>query len=102
MREAGEELGRPSGVVRRPQVGKFWKQVAVRPDLVLRHLPVCVDSHENVTGVVGERPAIAREGCRAGGIIRQHVRSSVRAARLASSGAYPPTCSRACAKTDMK
>jgi hypothetical protein len=51
---------RPSGVVRLPQVGKFWKQVAVRPDLVLHHLPVCEDSHKGITGVIGERAATAR------------------------------------------
>src|SRR5262245_35566681 len=66
--------GGPSGVVRRPQVGKFWKQVAVRPDLVLHHLPVCEDSHEGVTGVIGERAATARKACWARRVIGQHVR----------------------------
>ena len=61
--EGGEETGRPSGVVRRPQVGKFWKQVAVRPDLVLHHLPVFEDSHKGITGVIGERAATARKAC---------------------------------------
>src|SRR5262249_34883550 len=64
----------PLGIVRRPQVGKPGKQIAMRPYLVFRHLPVCEDSQEGVTGVVGERPAIVREGCWAGGVIGQHVR----------------------------
>src|SRR5262249_58051285 len=54
-------------------IGKLGKQIAVRPNLVLRHPPVCEDSHERVTGVVGERAAIAREGCWAGGIIGHHI-----------------------------
>ena len=44
------------------------------PYLILGHLPVCEDGHEGITGVVGECPAIAREGCRAGGIIGQYLR----------------------------
>ena len=60
--------------MRRTQVGKVGKQIAVGPYLVLGHLPVCEDSHEDVTGIVGERSPIAREGCWAGGIIGQHVR----------------------------
>jgi hypothetical protein len=49
--------------VRRPQVGELGEQIAVSPYLVIRHLPVCGDSQEDVTGVVAECPAIApREG----------------------------------------
>src|SRR6516164_3163801 len=59
--------------VGRPHIGKVGKQIAVRPNLVLRHPPVCEDSHERVTGVVGERATIAREGCWAGGIIGHHI-----------------------------
>ena len=50
----------PSGIVRRPQVGELGKQIAVRPYLVPCHPPVCEDSQEGISGVVGERPAIAR------------------------------------------
>src|SRR6516165_8838837 len=49
--------------VRRPQIRKLGKQIAVGPYFVLRHLPVREDRYESVTGVIGERPAIAREGC---------------------------------------
>src|SRR5262245_54239318 len=59
--------------VGRAHIGKLGKQIAVRPNLVLRHPPVCEDSHERVTGVVGERATIAREGCWAGGIIGHHI-----------------------------
>ena len=34
----------PSGVVRGPLVGEFGKQIAVRPDLIPRHLPIGEDS----------------------------------------------------------
>src|SRR5262249_36369680 len=54
-------------------IGKLGKQIAVRPNLVLHHPPVCEDSHERVTGVVGERATIAREGGWAGGIIGHHI-----------------------------
>src|SRR6266404_5656006 len=63
-----------SGIVRWPEVGKLGKQIAVGPHLVLCHLPVCEDSQEGVSSVVGERPAIAREGCWAGGVVGQHIR----------------------------
>src|SRR5215471_14328155 len=59
--------------VRRAHIGKLGKQIAVRSHLVLRYLPVCENSHEDVTGVVGERPAIAREGCWEGGVIGHHI-----------------------------
>src|SRR5262245_7215738 len=59
--------------VRRAHIGKLGKQIAVRPNLVLRHPPVCEDSHERVTGVDGERATIVREGCWAGGIIGHHI-----------------------------
>src|SRR5215472_8736156 len=59
--------------VGRAHIGKLGKQIAVRPNLVLRHPPVCEDCHERVTGVVGERATIAREGCAAGGIIGHHI-----------------------------
>src|SRR5262249_13078463 len=65
-------LSSPS-FVGRAHIGKLGKQIAVRPNLVLRHPPVCEDSHERVTGVVGERATIAREGCWAGGIIGHHI-----------------------------
>src|SRR5262249_3670918 len=57
----------------RATIRKIGKQIAVRPNLVRRHPPVCEDSHERVTGVVGERATIAREGCWAGGIIGHHI-----------------------------
>jgi hypothetical protein len=63
-----------SGIVRRPEVGELGKQIAVGPYLVPRHFPVCEDSQEGITGVVGERPAIAREYGRARGVIGQYVR----------------------------
>src|SRR5262249_17103113 len=65
-------LSSPS-FVGRAHIGKLGKQIAVRPNLVLRPPPICEDSHERVTGVIGERPTIAREGCWAGGIIGHHI-----------------------------
>src|SRR6516162_8300911 len=63
-----------SDIVRRAQVGKLAKQIEVGPNVILRHLPVCEDGHEDVTGIVGKCPAIAREGCLAGGVIGQYLR----------------------------
>ena len=60
--------------MRRPQVGELIKQIVVGPYLVPRHLPVCEDSQEGISGIVGECPAIAREGRRARGVIGQHIR----------------------------
>ena len=60
--------------MRRPQVGELIKQIAVGPYFVPRHLPVCEDSQEGIGGIVGECPAIGREGRRASGVIGQHVR----------------------------
>jgi hypothetical protein len=51
----------PSGIVWRPQVGELGKQIAVGLYLVPHHPPVCEDSQEGISGVVGERPAIAGE-----------------------------------------
>src|SRR5262249_25450230 len=59
--------------VGRAHIGNLGKQIAVRPNLVLRPPPVCEDGHEGVTGVVGERPTTDREGCWAGGIIGHHI-----------------------------
>src|SRR5262245_51075937 len=50
------------------------KQVAVGPYSVPRHLPVCEDSQEGISGIVGECPAVAREGRRAPRVIGQYVR----------------------------
>jgi acyl-[acyl carrier protein]--UDP-N-acetylglucosamine O-acyltransferase len=44
--------------------------IAVRPYLVFRHLPICEDSQEGIDGVVGQCPAIVREGRRPRGVIR--------------------------------
>ena len=58
----------PSGVVRRPQIRKLGEQVAVGPYLIPRHLSICKDSQEGILDVVGECPAIVREGRRARGV----------------------------------
>ena len=58
----------------RPEVRELGKQIAMGACLVPRYLPVCEDSHEGIAGVVGECAAIAWEGCRARGVIGQHVR----------------------------
>jgi hypothetical protein len=55
----------------RPQVGELGEQIVVRPNLVLRYLPVCEDSQECV---VGKCPATVREGRWALGIIEEHLR----------------------------
>ena len=59
-----------SDIVGVPQIGELGKQIDVGPDLVPGHLPVCEDCQEGVGGIVGQRPAIAREGRRARGVIR--------------------------------
>ena len=70
----GAGLTTRSGIMRRPQVGELNKQIAVGPYSVARHLPICEDSQEGISGIVGECPAIAGEGRRACGVIGQHVR----------------------------
>src|SRR4029077_15520047 len=54
-----DALDSRSGIVRRSQIGKLGKEIAVGAYLVLRHLSVCDDSNKSVTDVVGERPAVA-------------------------------------------
>src|SRR5882757_9838287 len=66
--------GHDDGGVRRPQVGELDKQIAVGRYLLSRHPPVREDSQENITDVVGECPAIARESRWASGVIGEHVR----------------------------
>src|SRR5262245_65366173 len=75
--------------VRRAHIGKLGKQIAVRPYLVLRYLPVCKNSHEDVTGVVGERPAIVREGCWEGGVIGHHIGQQCLRCSLGPLGRVP-------------
>src|SRR6476646_5403638 len=60
--------------MRRPEVGEFGEDIAVGPYVVPRHLPVCEDSQEGISGIVRECPAIAREGRWAPGVIGQYVR----------------------------
>jgi hypothetical protein len=50
-----------SGIVRWPHVGELGKQIAVGPYLLPRHSPIREDSQKDISGIVGERPAIARE-----------------------------------------
>jgi hypothetical protein len=59
--------------VRRPQVWKFGEQIVVRADPIARHLSVCEDSQEGISCIVGECPAIAREGRRAARVIGHYV-----------------------------
>ena len=60
--------------MRRAQVGEFGEQVFVGPYLILRHLSICEDGKEEIDDVVGECPAIVREGRRPRGIIGEDVR----------------------------
>jgi hypothetical protein len=60
--------------VRRPEVGELNKQIAVGPYSVPRHLPVCEDNQEGISGIVGKCPAIGWEGRRAPRVIGQHIR----------------------------
>src|SRR5260370_35705305 len=62
-----------SGTVRRSQIGELRKQIAVGPNRVPGHLPVCEDCQESVAGIVGERPAIARKGRRTRRVVGQHI-----------------------------
>ena len=77
--------------MRRPQIGKLGNQIAVWPYLVACHLPVCEDSQEEVRDVVGERPAIARKGCWARGVVAQkteQIRQHVTAAYIETTTKY--------------
>jgi hypothetical protein len=69
-----DALDSRSGTVRRSQIGELGQQIGVGPHFVPFHLSVCENSHEGVTGVIGQRPAIAREGRRARGVIGQDFR----------------------------
>jgi hypothetical protein len=60
--------------VRRSQVRELGEQIAVGPYFILRDLPIREDSQEGILDVVGECPAIGREGRRARGVIAQEVR----------------------------
>src|SRR5262245_43407532 len=60
--------------MRRPQVGELNKQIVVSPYFVPHHPPVCEDSQEGITGVIGKGPAVGWEGRWARGVIGQYVR----------------------------
>jgi hypothetical protein len=63
-----------SGFVGRPEIGELGEQIVVGAYPVLRHLPICEDSQEVILDVVGERPAIFREGRGARGVKGHEVR----------------------------
>jgi hypothetical protein len=63
-----------SDVVGRPEVGELGEQIVVRAYPVLCHLPICEDRQEVILDVVGECPAIFREGRRARGVKGHEVR----------------------------
>ena len=73
-------------IVRRPEVREFVEQIAVRPNLISCHLPVCEDREENVDNIVGECPAIVRKGRRAARVIGKNVWQQLSRDALASSG----------------
>ena len=60
--------------MRRPEIGKLGQQIAVRTCLIPRYLSVGEDSQEGVGDIVGECPAIVREGRGARRVIAQEVR----------------------------
>src|SRR5262249_24771605 len=67
--------------MRRPQIGKLGKQIAMGWDLGLRHLAVGEDSQESAASVIGECSAVGKaSGAR--GIIRQYFRQQHRGGPL--------------------
>jgi hypothetical protein len=63
-----------SRLMRRSQVGERGEQITVWPYLIPRHLAICEDSQEGIDGVIGESPAILREGRWARGVIGEDLR----------------------------
>src|SRR6185369_1821008 len=72
-RSGGNPLRGP-GLVRRAHVGEFSEQVLVGSYLILGHLSIREQRKEEIYDVIGERPAIVREGRRPRGIIVEDVR----------------------------
>src|SRR5262249_38985125 len=62
-----------SGSMRRPYIREFGYQIAVRPNLVLRHFSVCKDAYEPIERIVGEGPAVVGKRRRARRVVRQHI-----------------------------
>src|SRR5579862_4102376 len=59
--------------VRWAQVGKRFKKIVVRPNVIAGHLPVGENSEEEIRNVVDERAAVVREGRGTFGIVAQKV-----------------------------
>jgi hypothetical protein len=60
-------------VVRRSDVRELGEQIGMGMQAVSGDLPIGEHREEVSDGVIGERPPVARVGCRAPGVIRQHV-----------------------------
>ena len=60
----------------RPKVREVVEQIAMRSDIISRHLPICVNGEEDVHNVV-ECPAIVRKRCRATRVIGKNVRQQL-------------------------